>query len=406
MRTRAYQWILAGGAAALLLLSWPRPAAAVPVFARKYGANCTMCHSSYPRLNDYGVRYRQNGYQLPGREEEEQTVLEGPAPFAVRAVAGYRHDTFRHTPDSLEVKHFQLESADLLSGGLLAPNLGYIFVYPPRLTGSASVVAQPGDVEMANAVFSRLGGGNNVRAGRMEPAYVAFSDKRRLSLSPYEVYDFTFPGGVALADTMDGIEAARFGQHATDFYAGWVNGSSANHLNDTPADVYLRASTVLGRGEGQTVGQRLGVTGYFGRSRPAEVFPTSGRKPFHRLGADASLNFSQWNVGLQYLQGRDSGELSGPALGRHLERRLRGDALPARHQPRRLRPLRMGEYAVKPPRGHAALDVRRAVLPGGQRRAPPRGLPPSPGGAPPRRGRTDGALLHGRRGLRLLAASA
>src|SRR5574340_595787 len=311
MRARSYRWILAGGAAALLLLAWPRPAAAIPVYARKYGTNCTMCHSSYPRLNDYGVRYRQNGYQLPGREEEEQTVLESPAPFAVRAVAGYRQDTFRHTPDGLEVKHFQLASADLLSGGLLAPDLGYIFVYPPRLTGSASVVAQPGDVEMANAVFSRLGGDNSLRAGRMEPAYLAFSDKRRLSLSPYEVYDFTFPGGVALADTMDGVEAAHFGPHATDFYAGWVSGSSANQLNDTPADVYLRASTVLGAGEGQTVGQRLGVMGYFGRSRPAEVFPAAGRKSFHRLGADASLNFSQWNVGLQYLQGHDSGELWG-----------------------------------------------------------------------------------------------
>ncbi len=57
---------------------WPAPAGAVPVFARKYGLNCTNCHSAFPRLNDWGQRFRANGYRLPGRENEEKTVLERP----------------------------------------------------------------------------------------------------------------------------------------------------------------------------------------------------------------------------------------------------------------------------------------------------------------------------------------
>ena len=38
---------------------WAQSALAVPVFARKYGFNCTMCHSNVPRLNDFGQRYRR-----------------------------------------------------------------------------------------------------------------------------------------------------------------------------------------------------------------------------------------------------------------------------------------------------------------------------------------------------------
>ena len=67
-----------------LLWALSQPSSAVPVFSRKYGFECTNCHSSYPRLNDWGVRFRNNGYQLPGRENEERTVLKGPAPFAAR----------------------------------------------------------------------------------------------------------------------------------------------------------------------------------------------------------------------------------------------------------------------------------------------------------------------------------
>ena len=40
---------------------WAQSASAVPVFARKYGFNCTMCHSDVPRLNDFGQRFRMNG---------------------------------------------------------------------------------------------------------------------------------------------------------------------------------------------------------------------------------------------------------------------------------------------------------------------------------------------------------
>ena len=52
------RWALLGAALGVLATLAARPAAAAPVFARKYGFKCTMCHSSFPRLNDFGQRFR------------------------------------------------------------------------------------------------------------------------------------------------------------------------------------------------------------------------------------------------------------------------------------------------------------------------------------------------------------
>ena len=49
-----------GAAFSLLMLS--QAAMAIPAFARKHGFNCNMCHVAFPKLNDFGQRFRDNGY--------------------------------------------------------------------------------------------------------------------------------------------------------------------------------------------------------------------------------------------------------------------------------------------------------------------------------------------------------
>jgi hypothetical protein len=46
------------------------PAHAVPYFARKYETSCQTCHVAQPKLNDFGIAFRNNGYEWPGGEEE------------------------------------------------------------------------------------------------------------------------------------------------------------------------------------------------------------------------------------------------------------------------------------------------------------------------------------------------
>src|SRR4029077_15884773 len=68
-----------------LFLSLPRPAAAVPAFARKYGVRCTVCHEAWPVLNDFGRAFRDNGYRMNlGKDEPAATE---PAYWPVFAAA-------------------------------------------------------------------------------------------------------------------------------------------------------------------------------------------------------------------------------------------------------------------------------------------------------------------------------
>ena len=42
------------------------PASAIPAFARKEGQSCGFCHTAYPKLNEAGRSYKQNGFRFPG----------------------------------------------------------------------------------------------------------------------------------------------------------------------------------------------------------------------------------------------------------------------------------------------------------------------------------------------------
>jgi hypothetical protein len=331
--------ILAAAAALVLAGLLPgliRPAQGLPVYARKYGFECTMCHSNMPRLNDFGQRYRMNGYQLPGRESEDKDVLDSPAPFALRTTLGATYDAYKNAINAgaRNLRRFQLNSLDLLSSGLLRRNIGYLVIYTPPLDSSRGVAGQAGSLEMASVVFSDLLYGNrlNLRVGRFEPAYMAFSSARRLTVSPYDAYDFTFRGGAPMAETQEGVEVYGYDRRGYFWAAGVVNGTGTADTGKVSADFYLRASKVFGPGWGQTAGQRVGLSAYYGRAYPEPLyavmqFPWYGwlypvgspealsttdcskRYSYIRLGADASLNFAWVNLSVQYLLGMDRREL-------------------------------------------------------------------------------------------------
>jgi hypothetical protein len=302
-------------AAVGVAVALPPRASAVPVFARKYGFTCTMCHSNMPRLNDFGVRYRANGYRLPGGENEERTVLETPTPLALRTSGGYvgvSHNQAAGMPDLSDFKVFGL---DLLSAGLLGRSIGYFMVYTPQIAEDRGVEAQEGRLEMASVVFSDIACSPwlNLRVGRYEPAYVGFSVKRQLSVNTPEIYDAAFPGGIAVSETQSGVELSGHGRSPFSYAAGVVGGGRTNSSIDSPGDVYGRASWVFGTGEGQTAGQRIGMIGYLGQARP-ESGPDRPRKSFYRAGADASLNMPMVNLALQWTYASDD-ELLWSSLG-------------------------------------------------------------------------------------------
>src|SRR5579863_7531453 len=70
-----------------LALSSSQNANALPAFARKYGLRCSACHESWPMLNYFGQKFKDNGYQL--MNDRDAPIWQNP---------GYWPVTFRITP--------------------------------------------------------------------------------------------------------------------------------------------------------------------------------------------------------------------------------------------------------------------------------------------------------------------
>src|ERR1700752_565597 len=70
-----------------LVLSSSQNANALPAFARKYGLPCSACHESWPMLNYFGQKFKDNGYQL--MNDRDAPIWQNPSYWPV---------TFRMTP--------------------------------------------------------------------------------------------------------------------------------------------------------------------------------------------------------------------------------------------------------------------------------------------------------------------
>ena len=99
--------------AGMLLVWWgSSEVRATPAFSRQYRFTCAVCHAPWPRLNDYGVRFRRNAYQRPDVAPEEETVFQRrDLPLSGRVVAGYSRDRF--SPEGMETQSDRLRVNDL-----------------------------------------------------------------------------------------------------------------------------------------------------------------------------------------------------------------------------------------------------------------------------------------------------
>src|SRR5579871_1838792 len=80
---------------------------ALPAFARKYGLRCSACHESWPMLNYFGQKFKDNGYQL--MNDRDAPIWQNP---------GYWPVTFRITPIWHRVSTGKVP-IDTYSGGVL-----------------------------------------------------------------------------------------------------------------------------------------------------------------------------------------------------------------------------------------------------------------------------------------------
>src|SRR3989441_13213767 len=65
----------------VFIASTSQPAFAIPAFARKYGMPCSACHEAWPKLNNFGQTFKDNGYKMGN--DRDAPIFQQPAYWPV-----------------------------------------------------------------------------------------------------------------------------------------------------------------------------------------------------------------------------------------------------------------------------------------------------------------------------------
>src|SRR3954471_21399524 len=144
MGTQSRQYSFAASAipltllAAFLVLGLSQHANALPAFARKYGLRCSACHESWPMLNYFGQKFKDNGYQL--MNDRDSPIWQNPSywPITLRITPYWSRESVNKIPvdapgggtveTHVATTSFNLSGLDILTGGTLEKNISFLLV--------------------------------------------------------------------------------------------------------------------------------------------------------------------------------------------------------------------------------------------------------------------------------------
>jgi hypothetical protein len=303
---------------------------AIPAFARKYGLPCSACHEAWPKLNNFGQTFKDNGYQLGN--DRDAPVFQQPAywPIALRITPNWHRESVDHTDidnpatgvtaeGQLTTHGFDLTGMDMLTAGTLAKNISFLLVPSSDETGAFHF-------ESANVRFDNLLHSSwlNVKVGKFELDNI-ISEKRILTLSGnggyYQGYHFqpvsenTSLFTFGIGDNQLGAELS--GHSRNDYTRYSIAVLSSNDGNvDVPNghgyDVDLTVSQAFQVG---SLGlQRVGAFAYIGRA-PTYLTLTGGdtaiadglgQKSFTRIGAYGLWYVKKFDFTTMFIHGSDN----------------------------------------------------------------------------------------------------
>lgn len=174
----------------LMLLQEAR---AVPSFARKYATSCQTCHTAFPTLNSFGRAFRNNGYRMPGGDEnyvkDDPTSLGAPAWKRVWPQSVWPADIPGGSVASFIVNsNFTINNSEEVTnefdgiaeiGLLLGGTVGESFSF----FGDVDLFEEgkPGGIGRLFIQYNHPSAFFNFRVGQFEPRATPFSNHRRLT---------------------------------------------------------------------------------------------------------------------------------------------------------------------------------------------------------------------------------
>jgi len=192
----SFQRILAGCLLLAFFTAAGPNANALPAFARKYGLRCSACHESWPMLNYFGQKFKDNGYQLMNDRDSPIWQNNGYWPVTFRITPNWHRESSDKTAtdqsptgeQQVTANGFDVSGLDILTGGTLEKNISFLLVPSSDETGAFHF-------ESVNARLDNLFGSSwvNIKMGKFEVDNIV-SEKRILTISEngggFEIYHF------------------------------------------------------------------------------------------------------------------------------------------------------------------------------------------------------------------------
>lgn len=306
---------------------------AIPAFARKYGMPCSACHEAWPKLNNFGQTFKDNGFQMGN--DRDAPIFQQPAywPIALRMTPHWhrqsvdRADVFNPATDEttegrLTSHGFDLSGMDILTAGTLAKNISFLLV--PAAESDGVFGFEAASVRFSNLLKSSW---LNIKVGKFELDNM-ISEKRNMTLSDfggYQIYhyqpvtEFTNPATLVpftfgLGDNQIGAELSGHSKNGYTRYSAALlssNDGSVGVPNGHGYDTYLTFSQAF---EAGSLGlQRVGAFAYIGRA-PTYLATSStavsadglGQKSFYRAGFFGLWYFKKLDFMTMYTRGGDN----------------------------------------------------------------------------------------------------
>ena len=281
---------------ASVVVTCSQPANALPAFARKYGLRCSACHESWPMLNYFGQKFKDNGYQL--MNDRDAPIWQNPSywPVVFRITPIWHRvstgkvevDTYSSvggvpTPTGSAIQRisssgFDLSGLDFHTGGTLEKNISFYLLPSSDSTGAFHF--EQVFVRFDNIAHSPW---LNFKMGRFELDNL-LSEKRILTLTGnggvYQTYHFMPQGdGNIFGQIGDNQLGMEYMGHSVDdrtrVSAALVSSSDGNVGLTTTANAYtgfVAASQAFDTGKLGV--QRLGFYAMVGEA--STYYLTSG----------------------------------------------------------------------------------------------------------------------------------
>ena len=300
MRFIRFLVVLAPAVALLQLCLTPGSGNALPLFARKYSFQCTQCHMAFPRLNAFGMKFRQNGYRLDG-EKGKPPWEEKEFPLSLVGNVGIQNLNYKDNDTSYSTTSFVQNAVEFHTAGTLAENITFHFD-----NGFANGAGGTLESGMAFVQFDDVAksGAMNIKAGIYDADIPYLADSRKTTLNGY-INPVTLGGQGVELNGMKSTWTYAAGLNNSGRTTGKAGASTRNNLENWYGWVMKDVSN------GQLVSGRV----WMDRQDPRVADKTASN---HLMGqVSAYLNKARWAVipGYTYESFEDVPKTNGTGTG-------------------------------------------------------------------------------------------